>query len=172
MTRRQPMTLERIKSRCLECGACWQWTGSTSGTCPKIAWWGEHGREHRVVRRIVWELAKGPIPEGMLVTVNCGNSLCLNPAHLELTTRAEVTRKNSAKAAVQLRRRASSARTAQAKFGKITMDIAREIRLSDKTGRQLARELEVSPSLVSKVRLNKSWIEPQNPFSFGLGART
>jgi hypothetical protein len=33
---------------------------------------------------VAWELANGPIPEGLLVRQRCGNRLCCNPSHLFL----------------------------------------------------------------------------------------
>jgi len=65
---------------------------------------------------------------------------------------------------VKLKRAASAAATNRPKFGKITMDIARDIRDSEKDGKQWAKDLGVSPSLISKVRQNKSWVDMRNPF--------
>jgi hypothetical protein len=38
--------------------------------------------------RVAWELAHGPIPEGLFVRQRCGNRLCCNPAHLFLALNA------------------------------------------------------------------------------------
>lgn len=140
-----------------EFGGCLFWTGATTARLhPKIA----NGH----VRRVLWALMHGPIPERMLVTTKCGHVKCLSC--LALVTRSEVSRKALADPVTKLKRRASCARLNRISMGKITIEIAREIRASPKTGREMARELGVSESLVSLVRLGKSWVEfTGNPFS-------
>ena len=42
------------------------------------------GRKTRPVRRVAWETYVGPVPEGLVVTVNCGEMDCVDVAHLHL----------------------------------------------------------------------------------------
>ncbi len=62
---------------------CWLWTDK-----PIASGYGKlsTGRESSPVlaHRLAWELANGPVPEGLLVRQRCGNRLCCNPAHLFL----------------------------------------------------------------------------------------
>lgn len=71
---------------------CWQWRGSSSPS---------HGQvDHRYAKvryrgrvklahRVLYEGLVGPIPEGLTLDHLCRNSLCVNPAHMEITTLRE-----------------------------------------------------------------------------------
>lgn len=62
--------------------ACWPWTGSkgNSGTATMII-----AKRSRSVRRVLWELTFGPVPEGIFgVGDTCGDRGCMNPAHFRL----------------------------------------------------------------------------------------
>lgn len=156
-------TLAQIHARTIDCGGCRLWQGSTNEKGhPKL--------HNKSARRAVWAAVNGPIPDGMLVTVNCGRAGCLEPKHLELTTKSKASQISNARPAVMLKRRAMSAATNRLLLGKITLAIAAEIKCSDKTGVEWAKELKVSPSLISKVRRGKSWVDYSSPWA-GLGAR-
>lgn len=155
-------TYEDIKANCTDDGGCLIWQGQTNGSgYPKFGRMG--------VRRRAYELACGPLERSDLVTVTCGCSLCLEKTHLKKTNKAEVSSISNSRPATQLKRSASLAKANRPRLGKINMEIAQAIRASDKSGLDLAAELNVSPSLISNVRLNKSWRDYSNPFA-GLGA--
>ncbi len=64
---------------------CWIWVGPVSerdgyGTI-KV-----EGRM-RAVHRFVYEMHRGPIPEGLTIDHLCGEQLCVNPSHMEAVAR-------------------------------------------------------------------------------------
>lgn len=63
---------------------CWLWTGTTSADG-----YAHLTRDQKKIygHRYSYELVKGPIPEGMIIHHTCNNKICVNPDHLELTTR-------------------------------------------------------------------------------------
>jgi hypothetical protein len=63
---------------------CWEWT---RGHLP--AGYGQLGRCY--THRIAYELAHGPIPEGLEIDHLCRNRGCCNPDHLEAVTHHENT---------------------------------------------------------------------------------
>jgi len=151
------LTIEQMYARCTDDCGCMLWTGAHNHKGhPKI--------RDESARRVVWEMTEGPIPPGKLVSVDCGRPQCLS--HLVLTTKAEAARKANARADVRIKKSLGNAKAAREKFGRITIDIAREIRASAETGKSIAERLSVSTSLVSLVRRGKSWREATtNPFA-------
>jgi hypothetical protein len=69
---------------------CWLWEGSLNGYgYGRLVVGDERVRAHR----FAWETFVGPIPEGMTIDHLCLNKRCVNPAHLEVVTSAENTRR-------------------------------------------------------------------------------
>ena len=77
---------------------CWQWTGSTRAGYGQMAVVTDGVRKTVSVHRLVFELVKGPIPDGLDIDHQCHDEtcpepapchhcLCVNPEHLEPATR-------------------------------------------------------------------------------------
>lgn len=91
MTRRGPAprpALVRFEAKVIKDAGCWLWIGAKQS--------GGYGRfmvcsDPRTLilaHRYSYELARGPIPDGLTLDHLCRNTSCVNPEHLEPVTRA------------------------------------------------------------------------------------
>jgi hypothetical protein len=82
--------VDRILDRVLvHADGCWEFTGATTAGYGMVML----GRGVGTARahRVVYEDCVGPIPAGMTLDHLCHNTRCVNPGHLEPTTRRENT---------------------------------------------------------------------------------
>jgi hypothetical protein len=76
----------RFWSKVHKTPSCWLWTSSRIKN-----WHGTfsvHGYP-RYAHRVAWELANGPIPDGLQVLHRCDEPICVRPDHLFLGTQAD-----------------------------------------------------------------------------------
>lgn len=126
---------------------CWPWTGPVvaSSGYGQAAWW----RTPRGAHRVAFELANGPVPDGMYVCHTCDNPICCRPDHLYAGTPAE-------NAQDRIRRgRDNPTRGVERYNAKLTADQVREIRRLHATGRwsypKLAERFGLHPQNVGRV---------------------
>jgi hypothetical protein len=164
------ITEEWLAERCHDDGGCQVWDrrvdrhGAPVATTPMV----DGQRNLFRVRRSVWELRKGPIPDGLYVVNFCGNSRCVRC--LQVATFSDVNSQTWARPDTRARRIKAMKQGARASRGKLDMDKARYIRGTNKTLEQVAEELGISIQLASTVRRGLTWQEECNPFA-GLGGR-
>ena len=129
---------------------CWMWQARTNS-----AGYGQLALKPRTVRahRLAWELANGPIPDGLCVLHRCDRPGCQNPAHLFLGTDADNHRDMEEKGRI--------ARGAKNGSAKLTREEVREIRKLYATGRHsqrtLARQFSISPAHLCDIVNKKRW---------------
>lgn len=68
---------------------CLEFTGKRQKTgYGHIGSGGKHGQT-LLAHRVAWEVANGPIPDGLLVCHHCDNPPCCNPEHMFLGTKSD-----------------------------------------------------------------------------------
>lgn len=126
---------------------CWEWAASI-----RPQGYGQFRLSRRIApqyaHRISYELAFGPIPDGMLVRHRCDNPLCVRPDHLEVGTQSD-----NMMDAVH-RGRHARAKTVGQRNGaaKLTDAQTAEIRLATESLSALSRRYGVSPQRISQIR--------------------
>lgn len=81
------MSLEKLQPRILVTpSGCWEWQGELNRNGYGRVW--IEGRR-LMVHRVVWELLRGPIGEGLVLDHLCKVRCCCNPDHLDPVTQRE-----------------------------------------------------------------------------------
>lgn len=115
-----------------------------------------NGRQ-QYAHRVAWQLAYGPIPDGLLVLHTCDVPACINSNHLFLGTDADNTADKVKKG------RCNPARGEQAGNAKLTVEIVREIRSIYKpydpvfSGVALADRFGVSSEAAYAAATGRTW---------------
>ena len=86
VTQRYRDPADALAARTKRTGDCAVWTGATNN--------GGYGLilvdgASRAAHRVAWELANGPIPDGLFIDHACWNRACVNVEHLRLATRQQ-----------------------------------------------------------------------------------
>ncbi|RJU02006.1 HNH endonuclease [Arthrobacter frigidicola] len=74
---------ERFWPKVEKSAGCWNWT---AGRIESGYGWIHLEGKKALAHRVSYELAHGPIPEGLFVDHACHNRACVNPSHLRLAT--------------------------------------------------------------------------------------
>ena len=131
--------------------ACWLWQG-----CRNRLGYGSVGRYGKtfLAHRVAYEIAVGPIPEGLIVRHECDTPGCVRPDHLAVGTHTDNMRDMHARGRqVNAQRRGAAHGNA-----KLTDEQVQAIRAA--TGRQkdIGEAFGVTQVYVSRIRRMKSRI--------------
>lgn len=158
------VTVEAFLAHTTEEGDCLIWTGSAqNGRFPM--WRIGDGQQH-VVRRLIWTLAHEARPNGLQVGCSCGTDLCVHPDHLVARTKSKAQRGTPKSPVTKIR--VALAKRAASKV--LDMEVARTIRASTESCRDLDRQYGLVRGKSWSIKNNLIWRDTSSPFS-GLGAR-
>jgi len=129
--------------------SCWEWDKATGfygyGV---INWKGKLIRVHR----LSYELANGPIPEGMQVLHGCDNPGCCNPKHLRIGTIQDNMNDVRERLRGTLGEKAASAKLTKDKVIEIMAKLEGGLSISE-----LAAEYSVVPTTIRNIQIGYTW---------------
>lgn len=131
---------------------CWEWNrhrfANGYGSFHKSV-----QERHALAHRVAYELANGPIPDGLYVLHQCDNPACCNPAHLSVGTQYD----NMADAVNRDRTRQGEAVTASVLTANDVHSIRERYVPYIITAQILAAEYGVSDSAIYAILSGRNW---------------
>lgn len=161
-------TVADLRSRCSvdEYTECWHWQLSMVQGAPKVHFvTPDTGKRIGMRgRRAAVYLDKGhniEMGRSVFARAMCKSLDCVNPEHSRAGNRDTMGRAlaESGRAKNLLSKRAASTATARRTRAKITMDDARQIRVSDETQAALAKQYGIAQSAIWAIKTGKAWCE-------------
>jgi len=128
---------------------CWEWRGAKNSRGYGVI--GVAGK-NVLAHRVSWELANGPIPEGLCVLHHCDNPSCMNPAHLFLGTNADNSNDMVAKG-----RQARGEEIRNGKFMEKDIYQVRDLLEKGWLQREVAGLFNVSRAAISHIATGAAW---------------
>ena len=138
--------VERFWNQVNKTDTCWLWVGGgRSGPYGAIAVDGKKERTHI----FSWKLHTGKDPKPLWVLHKCDNPLCVRPSHLFLGTRMDNTK--------DMLQKGRSTRGIKQHSCKLTWENVHLIRRSKEGRVALAREFNVTPQHIDRIRRGDRW---------------
>lgn len=132
---------------------CWLWLGGIHEFGYGVIGLGRRHEGTRKAHRVAWELYRGSIPDGLAICHKCDVPSCVNPDHLFLGTLKD----NSQDCARKGRNFIPDNRGERAKWAKLTLDAARDIKQRRMSSRKYAVIYGCSKSAVERIWEGRNW---------------
>jgi len=84
----RPVIDRILAQRLVDENDCWIWQGKSKNKGYGVIRIGGRRGVTAFVHRVLYEAAKGPIPDGLVIDHLCRNPACVNPDHLQAVTQA------------------------------------------------------------------------------------
>jgi hypothetical protein len=156
--------IDYIRARSVEEGECWIWQRGMSNGYPYMHDGFGRGAPCRTVARVLAE-ALGKNTKGRIVTMTCGDRLCVNPAHVGVTTRSAAMKRGLAKRGslpiTSIKRLADVSHA----HSHITWDDVHAIRAATGTCREISERVGVSKDAVTRIRRFETWRDYATPWA-------
>lgn len=161
---------QSLYARIHEVGECEEWGGPMVGptpmvNVPRFIYDDAKTNSKHTVRSVIWFLVNGrKTKPGHVIMAKCCNDRCVKFSHLVEVTRDEANKRHS-KAGVFNSPRAFAQRMRIARTRdrtKLTIEIAREIRMSDEPSKVLAERYGVTKESINAIKRGAAWREAAN----------
>lgn len=157
---------DRFWAKVAKTETCWIWTGGKSFKGYGAIQEAGRGSRGLLAHRVSFELANGPIPDGLYILHSCDNPRCVNPAHLRAGTQSE----NIAEA-YEKKRKISPFSKAENRYqgprpsmpgtknpnSRLSEADVHAIRASTEKPGILAKRFNIIPDYVTLIRKRKVW---------------
>jgi len=138
---------------------CWVWQGkSRSGSCRKYGRIKVNGK-NMAAHRFSWELYFGEIPRGLLVCHKCDNPECVNPKHLFIGTQKDNMKdmKDKGRQNKESHLGYNFHRGERNYNSRLRDGDVLKIRKDIRPQRTIAKQYNVSQTLISKIKKHEIW---------------
>lgn len=163
------LSLQNIMGRCARRGECRVWPGCCNNSGMPQA---SDGAKRRGIhlRREVYRLAVGPIPDKHEVIMTCEVAACLQPKHMLAVTKAERMARLARAGRISTPRFVAARTKVAREQSDFTFEKAQALRQRAKDRKRgdmkrLAAEFGISPSMASRIVRGQSWkdLQPAAP---------
>ena len=148
-----------------EIGDCMIWRGAknTTGGYPIM----KTDSKNELVRRLAFTLNGGKLKPRQPVAMLCGEKCCVNPAHMKASTTKEIAQMAAKRGAfINPTRGAKIAQKRRvSETAKLTIEAAREIRMSQEAGPVLAARYGVNKTVINGIKAGTRWKDYHSPFA-------